>query len=326
MMEIYFSVIIPAFNEASQIRQCIESVTANKGEGIEHEIIIVDNGSTDGTLKIAKEMKVKVIENSDGERKSIAALRNAGAEAAGGSVFAFLDADMVVPDNWLISAKEFFNKGYEGAMGFVERAPSTAGWVGKTWGERLYLKHTEVTSVDFLAGRNIFINRHVFEAIDGFNEKFKTNEDKDLILRVLDAGYKAILVPDAIVTHLGCERDLMEFLKKEFWRQGSTFEFTKSRGYSLRTLRNPALSLWHIFGLIFLTLSVFLFSSAAVAFLMFLWLLPSLILTYRERACSKGVKFFLMLFLLIVLRWHVSGLALITQILKGMPWEKVDSG
>jgi glycosyltransferase involved in cell wall biosynthesis len=325
-MEIYFSVIIPSFNEASQVRECIESVMGNKGEGIEYEIIIVDNDSTDGTQDIAKELKVKVVENTEGERKSIAALRNVGAGAAAGSVLVFLDADMVVPNNWLASAKEFFNKGYEGAMGFVERAPSSAGWVGKTWGERLYLKHTEVTNVDFLAGRNIFINRHVFESICGFDEKFKTNEDKDLILRVLDAGYKAILVPRPIVTHLGCERNLMEFLKKEFWRQGSTYEFTKSRGYSFRTLRNPALSLWHISGLFFTVLSVFTFGTSTVAYLMFLWLLPSLLLTCRERAYNNGARFFLRLFLLTLLRWHVSGLALIIQIAKGMPWEKVDTG
>ena len=48
----FFSVIIPAYNEAAHIKRCIESVKANANEKLKSEIIVVDNGSTDGTIEI----------------------------------------------------------------------------------------------------------------------------------------------------------------------------------------------------------------------------------------------------------------------------------
>ena len=309
-----FSVIIPSYNEAGQIKRCIESVKANKDIRIPFEILVVDNESTDETVEIVKRLGVKVIENTAG---TISTLRNVGAAATSGQILAFLDADMIVSKVWLQKAWEYFNQGFQGALGFVDSVPNTAGWIGKTWGNRLRLNRPNIIEVDFLPSRNICINRHVFEKINGFNERLITGEDKNLTFKVLQAGFKVISVPDILIIHLGYERSLLEFIKKEFWRQGDTLQFAKQMGFSFRSLRNPLLSFWHI-----LFISIFIIAITCLNFYFIFavlvgWILPSMLITYTSLGIKQSPKQIVPFFLLTFLRWNVSGLALIYQLSKG---------
>lgn len=312
----YFSVIIPSYNEASNIRQCIESVKTNDNTKANYEIIVADNGSKDGSVEIVKALGINIIENSEGIRKSIATLRNLGARQSRGDILAFLDADMIVPDNWLFKANEYFSKGFKGVLGFVEKVPFTAGWVGKTWGNRAYQKLDKIAYVDFLPGRNIFINRKVFEEVKGFNETLRTAEDKDFTLRVFRSGYRVMSVPDINVTHLGYERSLMEFIRKEFWRQGDTLSFAKQSGFSLRTLRNPMLSFWHISMLFMIVLSASFQSMYSIILLMLIWISPSAAITLSKIDIRKYSKFVFPFFFLTFLQWNVSGCALLLQLFR----------
>jgi glycosyltransferase involved in cell wall biosynthesis len=310
----YFSVIIPSYNEASHIRQCIESVKTNDNTKADYEIIVADNGSTDGSVEIVKALGINIIENTEGIRKSIATLRNLGAKQSRGDIFAFLDADMIVPDNWLLKANEYFSNGFKGVLGFVEKVPDSAGWVGKTWGNRAYQKLDKITYVDFLPGRNLFINRTVFEEIKGFNETLITAEDKDFTLRVFRSGYKVMSVPDIAVTHLGYEKNLVEFIRKEFWRQGHTLSFAKQSGFSARTLRNPILSFWHISMLSIILFSVYFQSLYFIFLLLFIWITPAAAITLSKIDICRSSTFVFPFFLLTFLQWNISGFALLMQL------------
>ena len=312
----FFSIVMPVYNEATHIRKCIDSIKSNSEDTVRYEIIVVDNGSSDGTVEIVKGQGIRIIENEEGKRKTIAHLRNLGAKHSQGNILAFLDADMLVPDNWLLKAKEYFEKGFLGMLGFIETVPNSAGWVGRTWGNRLYQKRRGKVFVDFLPGRNIIINRNVFDQVKGFNEQLITGEDKDLTLRVLKDGYKAISVPDITVIHLGYERNIWEFIRKEFWRQGNTLVFAKQWGFSLRSLRNPLLSSYHLI-LMLSTLLVILFANIKIGLLlMFFWILPSVVITLDRLKLKNVSQFIAPFFLLTFLRWNVSGLALVRQVVR----------
>ena len=318
-MGITFSVIIPAYNEAANIRKCIRSVKeSGRGEEILN-LIVVDNGSTDSTLEIAKEEGLDVIENTSRVRKTIAALRNSGGRRARGDVLVFLDADIVVPDNFFHRANGFFSGGFKGVLGFVERVPQDAGLLGKVWSECLFLKRSRLMEVDFLPGRNLFVNREVFEKINGFNESLTTCEDKDFTFRAIKAGFKVMSVPDTTYIHLGYEKSLWEFVKKEFWRQGSTLDFARLWNFSFRSLRNPMLSFWHIIFLLLFVSAVVFFKSAVVLTAAVLWLLPAVVITVRT-GVRRNAGFYFIGFVLEFLRWNISGVALVTQLLKGKPF------
>jgi peptidoglycan/xylan/chitin deacetylase (PgdA/CDA1 family) len=100
------SVVIPALNEERLLPGCLESLRNQDYKG-EYEIIVVDNGSTDDTAKIARNFGAKVVPCS--ERKSVFYARQVGAEAACGDIIAQADADTVYPRNWLITIADCFS-------------------------------------------------------------------------------------------------------------------------------------------------------------------------------------------------------------------------
>lgn len=94
------SIIIPAYNEEAYIGTCLEHAIAH-ADGLVHEIIVVDNASTDRTAEIASsytDRGVRVISES---RKGPMWAREAGFRASTGSVVAFIDADTRMPPHWV---------------------------------------------------------------------------------------------------------------------------------------------------------------------------------------------------------------------------------
>lgn len=313
---IVFSIIIPAYNAAPYIEKCIKSVEANDAKMTPYEIIVVDNGSTDGTPGIVKNLGVKIVESPGGKRRSIAAMRNLGAEISQGTTLVFLDSDMTVPDNWLLKAHEYFSRGFDGMLGFIEKTPPEAGWVGRVWGEPRRPRCDRVMQVDLLDGRNLFVSRYLFEKIQGFNEALITAEDKDLTLRVIHAGFKAVSSPEVAVVHLGYEKTLREFIKKEFWRQRYTLHLARYWGFSFRTLKNPILSFLHVTMPVAIILSAMFLPAPVPFFGILLWILPSALITISKTGIKNPINYSLPFVFLTLLRWHVSGIALIVQVMK----------
>jgi glycosyltransferase involved in cell wall biosynthesis len=86
---IVISFIVPAYNEEAELPGTLRAIRS-AAAGYEHEIVLVNDGSTDATGAIGEKFGARVISI---ERRQIAAARNAGAAAARGNVFIFVDAD-----------------------------------------------------------------------------------------------------------------------------------------------------------------------------------------------------------------------------------------
>lgn len=311
-----FSVILPAFNEGGHIGACLEAIRANIQDPGSVEILVIDNGSTDQTASEARSRGVRVIENTTGRRIHISDLRNIGARESTGDILVFLDADMLVPGDWLEKAGGYFQAGFKGALGFTSKVPDAAGWVGRIWGQRLHLKRRVLVDVDFLPGRNIFVNRVAFEAAGGFDPAFLTGEDKDFTFRVRKAGYRVVSAPEVCLIHLGYEKSLVELIRKEFWRQSCTLQFARKYGYSFRTLRHPVLSAWHVLcPVVALPLALVWPASPAWAVCLLVWPLPAVIIGGAEARRGRIIDA-LPLIVLTWLRWTAAGVALVAQILR----------
>lgn len=100
------SVVIPAFNEAQKLAACLDALMAQTV--LPHEILVVDNNSADGTAAVAATYdSVRVL--SEKQQGRVFA-RNAGFDAATGDIIARIDADSVVPPDWLAWIAHFYEQ------------------------------------------------------------------------------------------------------------------------------------------------------------------------------------------------------------------------
>ena len=99
------SVVIPAKNEELNVARCLKAVSNQKKQPI--ECIVVDNGSIDRTIDIAKSLGAITISLPG---VNISELRNSGAAIAKGNIIAFLDADCEPKKDWLYTAEKVLSK------------------------------------------------------------------------------------------------------------------------------------------------------------------------------------------------------------------------
>ena len=210
------SIIIPALNEENVIGQCLDSLVHLGSSRESFEVIVVDNGSTARTLDVARSysgiLNLTVLEKAD---VHVSALRNLGASRARGDLFAFLDADCIVPPDWLMQATALLSQEGVGVVGAHFRIPNDAGWVARTWYGKLEVEKQGVLA--WVPACNTWVNRDVFERVGRFDESIETNEDCEFCGRVRNAGYQVIGDSRIAVAHLGTPAGVWEFYRKIVW-------------------------------------------------------------------------------------------------------------
>jgi glycosyltransferase involved in cell wall biosynthesis len=168
------SFIIPAHNEEAHLGATVEAVAgAAAALGIEHEVIVVDDASTDRTAEVAR-MRGARVESVN--LRQISRVRNAGARAARGDVLVFVDADTRVTPAVVRGAVEAIERGAAGGGAVVrmDGRPGPLAWcVLKAWNVAARL-------VRIAAGCFVFVRRGEFEAVGGFSEELFASEEVEL--------------------------------------------------------------------------------------------------------------------------------------------------
>lgn len=165
------SFIVPAHNEERLLGETLRSLSAAARESdLVHEIIVVNDCSTDATAAIAKEHGVRVI---DVAHRQIAATRNSGARAAHGEYLIFVDADTVVDAPVVRAAYQAMKNGAVGggcALRFDGHVPLWARMflIPTLWFYRM---------ARLASGAYLFCTRKAFEAVGGFNEELYAAEE-----------------------------------------------------------------------------------------------------------------------------------------------------
>ncbi len=253
------SIVIPARNEEASISRCLGAIRSIRTPDAEVEIIVVDNNSTDGTAAISQKFGAKVVTKKEG---TIGSLRNAGAAVAKGQFIAFLDADCIVPGDWLERALSFFADDCRMIIGFRRTIPDGANWVARSW-DLLFSKRNFTAEVEWLPSGNMIMPRDAFLSIGGFDEGLETNEDCDLCFRLGKLGYRVLSCADATVTHLRPPRSLSQVFRKELWHGKEIFkvfinDVTCSKNFNIVRRKNSKIVLYALCNLAFIL--AFLFS------------------------------------------------------------------
>lgn len=182
------SVIIPVFNESCCLPATLDAIKQNEST---HEIIVVDAGSSDGTIEVAVEHGANVVLSGVKQRAS---QMNRGAQSARGGVLLFLHADTRLPQNALTKIESVIVKRNVVGGAFARRYDSPSWFLRVTCalaGIRTRL------SGWFLGDQAIFVRREVFESLGGFRN-FDLFEDLDFSRRIRREGRVATLRPPVI--------------------------------------------------------------------------------------------------------------------------------
>jgi rSAM/selenodomain-associated transferase 2 len=166
-------VIIPTLNEAGQIERTLARLTATLPTDLVTEIILVDGGSTDQTVALARNFPVTVVHGTCGRARQM----NLGARHARGDSLYFLHADTLVPEDWWRCCRD--GNGYPGCFrlrfsGQQDRFPL-----------RLYAWFTRFDLNAFRFGdQSLWVRSVDFRAVGGFRDDWHLLEDNDLVRRL----------------------------------------------------------------------------------------------------------------------------------------------
>ncbi|MFN7731679.1 MAG: glycosyltransferase [Pirellula sp.] len=239
------SVVIAVKNDARRLRVLLDSIA---GLPERPQVIVVDNGSTDDSVSVARQCGAEVFSHP---KLRVGALRNRGVEHADGDVLAFADSDHEVPVDWLqrgLLALEA-QPGVV-AAGSHYLAPSDGTWVQRVWAIHR-LRGADHRQVEWLGAGNLFVRRDAFEKVGGFSETLVAAEDVDLCHRLREQGGRIVCDHSIRSVHHGEPKTVWHFLKKEYWRGSSGVRAWVAQGFPMRDLPSLVWPVWHLaFGLL----------------------------------------------------------------------------
>ncbi len=198
------SVVVPARNEARRIGNVVQAVLAQQ-VACEIEVIVVDDGSSDGTADAARKAGAHVVQRL-GSSGNPGAARNHGARAASGDPIAFLDADCTPSGGWLAALLRAHDSGVKVAGGAMARPP--AARLSARCNHYCAWYHTHPRRrrgiVPNHPPANISVRRDVFFATPGFTESMPVADGHEELVwqdTLRREGTGILFEPDAIVVH-----------------------------------------------------------------------------------------------------------------------------
>jgi glycosyltransferase involved in cell wall biosynthesis len=247
----HWSIIICTLNRAADLKANLPKLAKLNYLKGKYEVLVVDNGSEDGTAEIVKEAArqndaiVLIME----ERRGLSFARNRGIEIAQGELIAFIDDDAWPEDDWLIELEKGFAEPRVACVGgrVLPVFRSGMGWPAwlpgrfkgfftvVDYAHRRYLHYP-----DFPAGTNIAFRKSALREIGVFNTSIGrigvsllSMEEVDLCLRLEHSGHHIIYLPEAVVHHTVAENRLSrEWIRERAHWQGTSAAIIEQQFFS----------------------------------------------------------------------------------------------
>jgi rSAM/selenodomain-associated transferase 2 len=180
----HISVIIPVLNESECIGQLIDFLHYNSHNAT-LEIIVADGGSTDNSVQKAQEKGAIVLRTPMGR----AVQMNAGAGVATAPILYFVHADTLPPHDFVPQIQQAVQQGY--SMGCFRYKFDSPNFIMKinSWFTQFYFMFCQGGDKTF------FIEKEVFEQMNGYDERYVIMEEFDFLRRVKKAGMRFFIMP-----------------------------------------------------------------------------------------------------------------------------------
>ena len=212
------SVVIPAYNAERTLPAALRALSAQIEQWPQPvEVIVVDDGSQDGTAALARSLGALTIEQVN---QGPAAARNQGVAAAQGDIVLFTDSDCEPAPGWLAAmAAAFADPEVIGAKGtYLTRQTGLVPRFVQIEYEDRYDRMRGQASIDFVDTYSAGYRRAIFLENSGFDTIFATAsvEDQEFSFRLAQKGYRLVFVPQAQVYHTH-DQVLAEYIRRKFY-------------------------------------------------------------------------------------------------------------
>lgn len=196
----FISVVLCTYNGAATIRETLEALSCLDYET--YEVVVIDDGCTDGTADIVREYDYQLISVENG---GLSRSRNLGMRAAKGEIVAYIDDDAYPDPHWLSFLAIGFLTSEHVGVGGPNLAPHDDGHVAdcvaNSPGGPSHVLYTDHLA-EHLPGCNMAFRREAIMAIDGFDERFRiAGDDVDLCWRLIEKGGTLGFHAGAVVWH-----------------------------------------------------------------------------------------------------------------------------
>jgi len=194
------SVVVCTYNGSRTISECLDALT--RLDYPDYEVIVVDDGSTDGAAAIAGRYACRLIQT---ENRGLSSARNAGLGAATGEIVAYLDDDASPDPHWLTYLAATFLSSSHAGVGGPNVAPPGDGpiaeCVARAPGGPVHVLLTD-REAEHIPGCNMAFRKACLEAIGGFDPRFRVaGDDVDVCWRLQERGWTLGFSPAAMVWH-----------------------------------------------------------------------------------------------------------------------------
>ncbi|MEK7813984.1 MAG: glycosyltransferase family A protein, partial [Candidatus Desantisbacteria bacterium] len=220
------SFIVPHKGREELLAITIESIFAMEHGDCQIEVIIVTQNTTlECSYAEQKDVPCKIVFRP--EHETIAKLRNIGVSQSSGDYLAFIDADVILSQDWLmVLVNELDVKQELVAVSALQQCGSDAGNIEKI---KVAFQMTRADrEVEYIGTPNLFMSRTIFEQAGGFPEDIIACEDYCFTQRVRQFG-KLYVTSKTAYIHLGEDKNYREVFRKEIWRGQSNLPSMRNR-------------------------------------------------------------------------------------------------
>jgi mycofactocin system glycosyltransferase len=215
------SIVIPVKDRAEELVRCLTSLEQLDYPRERREIIVVDDGSSDGSPSVAVRFGCKLVA-TDEPGSGPGAARNLGVSVAKGEILAFIDSDCTASTGWLRELAGGFTDPSLAAVGGLVDGMRDAGALDRyeavmsslTLGTRAMTGSTGDDTF-YLPSCNLLVRAEAFRSVEGFSPEMHVGEDVDLSWRLRDAGWRISYLPSGRIWHEHRSR-FIAFLKRRF--------------------------------------------------------------------------------------------------------------
>lgn len=234
--ELLATVIIPVRDGGPMLQSAIEALAAQSLDRSRFEVLIADDGSSDGAAaRLATEDGwVRVLR---GPPVNSYAARNRAAGSARGAVLAFCDADCRPHPTWLEEGLRALEDA-DVVAGTIRLIPPERPTVWTLLSIDMFLDQERAVGHGNAMTANLFVSRETFAALDGFDETIPSGGDFDFARRCVESGRRLALAPRAVVNHPSTDRG--RSLLSKTWRVNTCVGIRRGRSGD----RPTVMSVW----------------------------------------------------------------------------------